>query len=53
LSNVRATNVKQILVDAGISASRLNVVANGEDNSVNKDSKGARSIVRRVTFQIK
>jgi OOP family OmpA-OmpF porin len=53
LSNERATNVKQILVDAGISASRLNVVANGEDKSVNKDSKGARSIVRKVTFKIK
>lgn len=53
LSNARATNVKQILVDAGISASRLNVIANGEDKSVNKDSKGARNIVRRVTFQIK
>lgn len=53
LSNARATNVRQILIDSGISASRLNVVANGEDNTVNKDSKGARSIVRRVTFQIK
>ncbi len=53
LSNERATNIKQILVDAGISASRLNVVANGEDKSVNKDSKGARSIVRKVTFKIK
>lgn len=53
LSNARATNVRQILIDAGISASRLNVVANGEDNTVNKESKGARSIVRRVTFQIK
>ncbi|WP_026703711.1 OmpA family protein [Flavobacterium soli] len=53
LSQERANNVKQILVDAGISASRLNVVANGEDTSVNKDSKQARQIVRRVTFKIK
>ena len=53
LSQKRAENVKQILVDAGISASRLNIKANGEDNSVNKSSKGARQIVRRVTFQIK
>lgn len=53
LSKKRAENVKQILVDAGISASRLNIVANGEDNSVNKASKDARKIVRRVTFQIK
>lgn len=53
LSQERANNVKQILVDAGISASRLNVVGNGEDTSVNKDSKHARQIVRRVTFKIK
>lgn len=53
LSQQRATNVKQILVDAGISASRLNVVGNGEDASVNKSSKQARQIVRRVTFKIK
>jgi OOP family OmpA-OmpF porin len=53
LSQKRAENVKQILVDAGINASRLTVKANGEDNSVNKSSIGARQIVRRVTFQIK
>lgn len=53
LSDARAKNVKQILVDAGISASRLNIVANGEDASVNKSSKDARNIVRRVTFKIK
>lgn len=53
LSKKRAENVKQILVDAGISASRLNIIGNGEDNSVNKASKDARKIVRRVTFQIK
>lgn len=53
LSQKRADNVKQILVDAGINASRMTVKANGEDNSVNKSSKGARQIVRRVTFMIK
>ena len=53
LSKKRAENVKQILVDAGIDASRLTVKANGEDTSVNKSSKGARQIVRRVTFEIK
>ena len=53
LSQKRAENVKQILVDAGISASRMTVKANCEDNSVNKSSKGARQIVRRVTFMIK
>jgi len=53
LSSRRAANVKQILVDAGIEASRLNIVGNGEDSSVNKDSKVARQTVRRVTFILK
>ena len=53
LSAKRAESIKQILVDAGIKASRLNVIGNGEDTSVNKNSKVARGIVRRVTFKIK
>lgn len=53
LSRRRAENVKKILVDSGISASRLNIVGNGEDTSVNKSSKQARQVVRRVTFIIK
>ncbi len=53
LSQKRAESVRQILVDSGINASRLNIVANGEDASVNKSSKEARQIVRRVTFKIK
>jgi len=53
LSARRANNVKQILVDAGIEASRLNILGNGEDNSVNKSSTYARQTVRRVTFTIK
>jgi OOP family OmpA-OmpF porin len=53
LSQTRAENVKQILVDAGISDSRLTMSGNGEDASVDKSSKEARQIVRRVTFRIK
>lgn len=53
LSQKRAESVKQILVDSGVNASRLKIVANGEDASVNKSSKEARQIVRRVTFKIK
>jgi OOP family OmpA-OmpF porin len=53
LSKKRAENVKQTLVDSGINASRLTIVGNGEDTSVNKSSKEARQIVRRVTFKIK
>ena len=53
LSNARATNVKNTLVKANIAASRLNVIAAGEDTSVQKDSDAARKLVRRVTFQVK
>ncbi|QYJ67959.1 OmpA family protein [Flavobacterium litorale] len=54
LSNRRAENVKQILVDAGIDGSRLNIVANGEDTSAAASgSKYARKVVRRVTFILK
>ena len=53
LSNARATNVKNILLKANINPSRLNVIASGEDNSVDKDSDGARKLVRKVTFMIK
>jgi len=53
LSRKRAEAVKKVAQNAGIDASRLNVIANGEDTSVNKDSKEARQIVRRVTFKVK
>ncbi|CAM2861479.1 OmpA family protein [Flavobacterium frigoris] len=53
LSNTRAANVKNILVNANIDASRLNIIAAGEDTSVEKDSEGARKLVRKVTFRIK
>lgn len=53
LSNTRANNVKQTLVKAGIDASRLTVVAAGEDKSVDKNSEEARKLVRRVTFKVK
>ncbi|MCV9929164.1 OmpA family protein [Flavobacterium sp. LS1R49] len=53
LSKKRAEAVKKVAINAGIDGSRLNVIANGEDTSVNKKSKEARQIVRRVTFQVK
>lgn len=53
LSNARANNVKNTLVKANIDASRLNVIAAGEDTSVDKDSENARRLVRRVTFRVK
>ena len=53
LSAARANNVKNTLVKANIDASRLNVVAAGEDTSVDKNSDAARKLVRRVTFIVK
>ena len=53
LSEARAQTVYDIMVAAGIDAARLNVVGNGEDASVDKASKPARQLVRRVTFRLK
>jgi outer membrane protein OmpA-like peptidoglycan-associated protein len=53
LSNARAAKVKSILLKANVDASRLNVIAAGEDNSVDKESELARKLVRKVTFRIK
>ncbi|WDO12050.1 OmpA family protein [Flavobacterium sp. WW92] len=53
LSQRRADAVKAIVTNSGIDASRLTVIGNGEDASVNKNSKEARQIVRRVTFRVK
>lgn len=52
LSQARAEAVKAILVKAGIDGSRLDLVPVGEDNSVEKESEGARKLVRRVTFKV-
>ncbi len=53
LATSRANNVKNILVKAGINATRLNVVSRGEDKSVDKESDGARKLVRKVIFKVK
>lgn len=53
LSQRRANAVKEVVTNSGIDASRLTVIGNGEDTSVNKNSKEARQIVRRVTFRVK
>jgi OOP family OmpA-OmpF porin len=53
LSADRAQNVKTILAKAGISPSRLTIVGNGVDSSVDKNSDYARRLVRKVVFKIK
>lgn len=53
LSIGRANAVKNTLIKAGIPASRMNIISEGEDTSVAIDSADARKLVRRVTFKIK
>ena len=53
LSSDRAESVKTILIKAGIDPSRLNILANGVDKSVDKSSEYARRLVRKVVFKIK
>lgn len=53
LSNRRADVVKQLIIDRGVDASKLVSEGKGEDTSVNKNSKNARQLVRRVAFQLK
>ena len=53
LASDRAQNVKTILIKAGISESRLTIISNGEDNSVDKKSEYARKLVRKAIFKVK
>lgn len=52
LSERRAKMVNDVLVAAGIDASRLTYNGDGEDASVDKNSSEARQLVRRVTFRV-
>ena len=51
LATSRATNIREILIKAGIDGARLNIISAGEDSSVDVSSKAARKLVRRVTFK--
>jgi OOP family OmpA-OmpF porin len=53
LASERAQAVKTILIKAGIAESRINIQSNGEDNSVDKSSGWARSLVRKAIFKVK
>lgn len=52
LSEARARRVYDILIASGIDAGRLTHQGNGEDDSVDKNSAGARQLARRVTFKL-
>jgi OOP family OmpA-OmpF porin len=53
LALARAKNIKDVLVNAKIDASRLNVISAGENATVNAKSEQARQLVRTVTFKLK
>ncbi len=53
LSEQRANRVQELLIAAGIDASRLTARGAGEDTSVDKNSAAARQLVRRVTLRLK
>ena len=53
LSEQRANRVQELLIAAGIDASRLTASGAGEDASVDKNSAAARQLVRRVTLKLK
>lgn len=53
LSDKRANVVKQLIIDRGIDASKLTSGGKGEDATVNKNSKNARQLARRATFELK
>tara|TARA_R110000823_G_scaffold252037_3_gene374742 strand:+ start:2273 stop:3643 length:1371 start_codon:yes stop_codon:yes gene_type:complete len=52
LSRRRAEKVVEMIVKYGINPKRLEIVVKGEDNSVPKESKLARQMVRRVAFKV-
>lgn len=52
LSERRAKAVYDIIVAAGIEASRLSYKGYGEDTSVDKNSADARQLARRTSFQV-
>ncbi|HLW63040.1 MAG TPA: OmpA family protein [Flavobacterium sp.] len=52
LSEKRAKNVAKILEQSGISSSRINVVAKGEDTSFDGANKTTSKFARRVTFKV-
>ena len=53
LAKTRASKIKETLIKAQVAASRLNVVSEGEDKSVDVKSEEAKKLVRRVTFKVK
>ncbi len=52
LAKRRAESIKKVLIKSGIKPSRIKIESGGIDNSVDKNSKEARRLVRKVTFKV-
>ncbi len=52
LSERRAKAVHDLLIEAGIDASRISYKGYGEDTSVDKSSADARQLARRASFEV-
>lgn len=52
LAKRRAEAIKKVLIKSGIKPSRIKIASSGIDNSVDKNSKEARRLVRKVTFKV-
>ncbi len=52
LAKRRAESIKSVLIKSGINGNRIKITASGIDKTVDKKSKEARRLVRRVTFKI-
>lgn len=52
LAQDRADNVKKLLVEQGIAANTINAFSGGIDNTASINDEAARSLVRRVTFNV-
>ncbi|HNG09284.1 MAG TPA: OmpA family protein, partial [Chitinophagales bacterium] len=52
LAQDRADNVKKLLVEQGIGANSISAFSGGIDNTASVNDEAARSLVRRVTFNV-
>ncbi|TDD99591.1 OmpA family protein [Flavobacterium cellulosilyticum] len=53
LSEKRAIYIKNILLNLNVAESRLNIVAAGEESTIDQKTEYARKLVRKVTYKLK
>ena len=52
LAKRRAQNVTKLITESGVEASRIELVGEGEDKSMDQDSKTGLQLARRVSFEL-